>query len=87
MWLLGFCGTLGLHYFFSGRRMRGVLRLTVGIALWFLCIVFVYGSTQTEGLTNLIVVFFVLLFFLPVIDLILIRTGKFRDVYKKYVTL
>ena len=87
MWLFGLCGTLGLHYFSSGRRMRGTLRLIVGLALWFLAIVFVYGSTQTEGLTRLCIASFVALFFLPVIDLILIRTGKFRDVYKKYVTL
>jgi len=52
-----------------------------------LAIVYLYRTTRAEGLARLTIVTFVALFFLPVIDLILIRTGKFRDVYKKYVTL
>jgi len=86
MWLFGLFGTLGLHFYSSKRQQRGMLRTICGIALWFLFIVFLYGTTQTEGLTRLAIATGVALIFLPIIDLIIIRIGKFRDVYGKYVT-
>ena len=85
MWLYGLLGTLGFHFYASGRWQRGIMRTVCGIAIWFLFIVFLYGNTEAGELTRLAIATGVLLFILPVVELIMIRIGKFKDVYLKYV--
>ena len=88
MWLFGLLGTLGVHFYTSGRKQRGMLRTVGGIVLWSLCILFVVlGDLTEEVVMRFTIACFAMLFFLPVVDLIIIRIGKFRDVYGKYVIL
>ena len=85
IWLLGLLGTLGFQYFAVGRILSGSMRFLWGAFWWAMIIVIAFFSS--DGLTSgALRVFFLVLFILPIIDIIKISLGKFRDVFRKYIT-
>ena len=83
IWLLGLCGSLAFHYFAVGRILSGSMRLLWGAFWWFMIVDgFPYRTS------NLGILYFplTLLFILPIIDIIIISLGWFRDVFGKRIT-
>jgi len=84
MWLFGLFGTLGLHYFASGRNMQGMVRLIWCVILWPICILLTLDAKMRE-MPKLLILFYVMLLLFSLIDILKISIGKFRDVNKKFV--
>ena len=79
MWFLGIFGSLGLHYFSAGRYISGSLRFFWGALMWFVSI-----AVALE-IGPRILIFFLSILFLPSLDIIFIRLGKFRDVFRNNI--
>ena len=85
LWLLGLLGSLGFQYFAVGRILSGSIRFLWGAFWWYMIIligVFTAWDADTPGVLR---VFFLVLYVLPIIDIIKICLGRFRDVFRKYV--
>jgi len=85
IWMFGLFGTLGLHYFAAGRLLTGSMSFLWG-ALWWIISVILAFDPQMQEYPRLFILFAVLLFVPPLISLIRIRLGKFRDVFRNYIT-
>jgi len=86
-WAFGLFGILGFHFFPIGRFITGALRffygalmLVVGIA-----VTYSYRAAQDVEPLRIMLVFLVAAFIPAFTDLILIRLGKFRDVFRSHV--
>ena len=86
MWLLGLFGSLAFHYFAVGRILSGSIRLFWSAIWWALIILMAFFSPWDSNTAGVLRVFSVALFVLPVIDIIKISLGWFRDVFGKYIT-
>ena len=86
-WALGLLGVLGLHFFPIGRFITGTIRffygalmLVIGIA-----VTYSYRAAQDVEPLRILLVFLVAAFIPSVFDLILILSGRFRDVFRNHI--
>jgi len=86
IWLLGLLGTFGFQHFAVGRILTGSIRFLLGVFWWFMIILMAFFNTWDAETPGVLRVFFVALFIPPAIDIIKISLGRFRDVFKKYIT-
>jgi len=86
-WALGLLGILGLHFFPIGRFITGALRFFYGTLMLVIGIVVTYSyrAAQDVDPMRIMLVFLVAAFVPSFIDLIIIRFGKFRDVFRSHV--
>jgi len=82
-WLFGLFGTLGFQYFAVGRILTGSMRFLWGAFWWFMIILIAFFSSDRDA--GVLRVFFLVLLIMPIIDIIKISFGKFRDVFKKNI--
>jgi len=85
IWVLGLLGTLGLYHFVVGRIATGVINFLWGLLWWIVFIACLFDS-QMQEYPLLIMMFFILLFIPSTIGIVKIRAGKFRDVFRNFVT-
>ena len=86
IWLLGLLGTVGFQHFAVGRILTGSMRFLWGAFWWFMIVLIAFFSNWDASTPGVLRVFFVALFIPPVNDIIKISLGRFRDVFRKYVT-
>ena len=86
-WVLGLLGMLGLHFFTVGRFITGSLRFLYGSLMLVIGIVVTYSYRETQDVEpfRIMLVFLVAALVPAIIDLIMIRAGKFCDVFRSYV--
>jgi len=86
-WALGLLGVLGLHFFPIGRFIAGTIRFLYGALMLVIGIVvsFSLQAVQEADPLRIMLVFLVATFIPSVIDLIMILSGKFRDVFRSHV--
>ena len=86
VWLLGLLGTLGFQHFAVGRILTGSMRFLWGAFWWFMIILTTFFSNWDSSTPGILRVFFVALIIPSAIDVVKISLGKFRDVFRKYIT-
>jgi len=86
-WVLGMLGIFGLHFFSVGRFITGSLRFLYGGLMFFIgiAVTYDYRDRQDVDPLRIMLVFFTAAFIPALIDIIMIRTGRFRDVFKSPV--
>ena len=86
-WALGLLGVLGLQFFPVGRFITGALRFLYGALMLVtgIAVTFSYREAQDVEPLRIMLVFLVAMFVPSVIDLIMILSGKFRDVFRSHV--
>jgi len=85
-WLFGLFGTLGFQHFAVGRILTGSVRFLLGAFWWVMIVLIAFFSSWDAQTPGVLRVFFVALFIPPIIDIVKISLGKFRDVFRKYIT-
>jgi len=87
IWALGLLGVLGLHYFPVGRFITGTLRLLYGALMLVIgiAVTYSYRAAQDVDPLRIMLVFLAAAFVPSLIDLILILSGRFRDVFRTFV--
>ena len=86
-WALGLLGILGLHYFPVGRFITGTLRLLYGALMLVIgiAVTYSYRAAQDVDPLRIMLVFLAAALIPSLIDLILILSGSFRDVFRNYI--
>ena len=87
IWILGVFGIFGLHFFSVGRFITGSLRFLYGALMFFIgiAVTYDYWDRQDVDPLRIMLVFFAAAFIPALIDIIMIRTGRFRDVFMSLV--
>ena len=87
IWALGLLGVLGLHYFPIGRFVTGTIRLLYGALMLEIGIAvsLSYRAAQEIDPLRIMLVFLAAVFIPSVIELVMILSGKFSDVFRSHV--
>ena len=86
-WVLGIFGILGMHYFPVGRFITGSIRFLYGALMLVagIAATFQYRAAQDVDPLRIMLLFLVAAFIPAGIDLIMLLSGKFRDVFRSHV--
>ena len=88
IWAIGLLGILGLHFFSVGRFITGSLRMLYGILMLGIGVIVSLGlrAEQDANPVRTFLVFALFAFLPSAMDLIMLCVGRFRDVFRGYVS-